>query len=322
MRDTWIVGEDDRGTRLDKYLAARERLGSRGRVVAALERGKVFLNDDETGPAQAGVRLAAGNRVRVWMDRPGSATRRHAGAIKRVGTSTGLDILFEDSVLLVVNKPAGLLTVPLPRRRDEPSVYAQLLEYLRSRKRRPHVVHRIDRDTSGLVVFATDARTQQALKAQFIRREPERVYLAMVSGHPSPSEGTWRDRLAWNRTALVQQETDRRDPRGVEAISRYRIVETLRGASLIEVRLHTGKRNQIRIQAALRGHPLVGERQYMGPTDAARPRIGPRGFPRQALHAWQLGFDHPVDGRPMMFEAPLPGDMASLIGQLRDHARG
>ena len=250
------------------------------------------------------------------MDRPGSATRRHAGAIKRVGTFTGLEILFEDSVLLVVNKPAGLLTVPLPRRRDEPSVYAQLLEYFRSRKRTPHVVHRIDRDTSGLVVFAKDARTQQALKAQFIRREPERVYLAVVSGHPSPSEGTWRDRLAWNRTALVQQETDRRDPRGVEAISRYRVVET--AARRLAHRSAAAHR-----QAQPDPHPggaagTSARRRAAvhGAADAARPRIGPRGFPRQALHAWRLGFDHPVDGRPLVFEAPLPGDMASLIGQL------
>jgi len=181
----WTVAGPDAGLRLDKYLAAPERAGSRPKAAAALERGKVFLNEQEVGPAEAGVRLAIGDRVRVWTDRPGSASRRHAAVSRRGDSSAGtLEILFEDPTLLVVNKPAGVLTVPLPRRPDEDSVYAQLLAHLRSRKRTPQVVHRIDRDTSGLVVFAKDARTQQALKEQFIRREPERVYLAVVRGHP------------------------------------------------------------------------------------------------------------------------------------------
>ncbi len=317
MGDRWTIDADVAGTRLDKYLAGAGRLDSRGRASAALERGKVFLNDHEVGPAQAGVRLAIGDRVHVWTDRPGSASRRLAAPSRRAGASGALEIIFEDRALLVVNKPSGVLTVPLPRRRDEASVYAQLLEHLRSSRRRPHVVHRIDRDTSGLVVFAKDTRTQQALKEQFIRREPERLYLAVVIGHPSPAEGTWRDHLAWDRASLVQQETHVRDPRGVEAVSRYRVVEPLTGASLIEVRLHTGKRNQIRIQAALRGHPLIGERQYAG---LVQPGGGDRAalrFHRQALHAWRLGIEHPSEARPLGFEAPLPHDMVLLLEALR-----
>jgi 23S rRNA pseudouridine1911/1915/1917 synthase len=321
MRETWIIASAEEGARLDKYLAAADRLGSRGRAGAAIARGKVFLNDREVGPAQAGVRLATGDRVRVWMDRPGSASRRHAAPSRRAGGGLpgSLEIVFEDSLLLVVNKPAGLLTVPLPRRPDETSVYRELAEHFRSRKRSPHVVHRIDRDTSGLVLFATDTRTQQALKAQFVRREPERIYLAVVAGCPSPQEGTWRDRLAWDRVSLVQQETDRRDRRGVEAVSHYRLAEPLAGASVLEVRLHTGKRNQIRIQAALRGHPLIGERQYAGVPREGHAAV--RTFPRQALHAWRLGFAHPADGRPLQFEAPIPDDMAALIRQLRAGGR-
>jgi 23S rRNA pseudouridine1911/1915/1917 synthase len=317
MRNTWAIDSEAAGTRLDKYLAGAERLASRGRATAALERGKVFLNDLEVGPAQAGVRLAVGDRVRVWIDRPGSASRRHAAPAGRGVSADPLEILYEDRALLVVNKPAGVLTVPLPRKPDEESVYAQLLAYLRSRRRTPHVVHRIDRDTSGLVVFAKDARTQQALKEQFIRREPDRVYLALVRGHPSPAEGTWRDHLAWDRSSLVQQESDSRDPRAVAAVSLYRVVEPLRGASLLEVRLHTGKRNQIRIQAALRGHPLVGERQYVGPAEASGSDAALVAFHRQALHAWRLRFEHPGERRPLRFEAPLPPDMARLLQALR-----
>jgi 23S rRNA pseudouridine1911/1915/1917 synthase len=225
-----------------------------------------------------------------------------------------LDVLLEDRVLIALNKPAGLLSVPLPGKSTAPSAYDQLEGYLRPQKRRPFVVHRIDRDTSGVVLFAKDPRTQQALKKQFIRREPERVYLAVVYGHPDPLRGEWRDRLVWDSKALIQKRTHPRDPRGAEAVCAYRVVESFRDAALIEVRLETGKRNQIRIQARLRGHTLVGEKRYVYGPDALRSIE----FPRQALHALRLGFLHPVDGRPVTIEAPLPGDLRDLVARLRD----
>jgi 23S rRNA pseudouridine1911/1915/1917 synthase len=226
-----------------------------------------------------------------------------------------LEVLFEDNHCLVVNKPAGLLSVPLERRSDVPSVYDQIEDHFRSRgKRRAFVVHRIDQDTSGLVVFAKDAETQSRLKAQFKRREPERIYWAVVYGRPSPSQGTWRDHLVWDEKALIQKETHPADPRGKDAISAYRVLERFKETSLVEVRLVTGKRNQIRLQARLRGHTLVGEQRYVyGPDD-----LRPVNFGRQALHAWRLGFRHPDDDRELRFEAPLPPDMADLIQRLRN----
>ena len=203
--------------------------------------------------------------------------------------------------------------MPLPRKQAEPSVYSFLERYLRAQKRRPFVVHRIDRDTSGLVVFAKDPRTQQALKKQFIHRDPERVYLALVYGRPAPDRGTWRDHLVWDRKALIQKRTHPRDPQAAEAVCAYHVVEAFRDTSLLEVRLETGKRNQIRIQARLRGHTLVGERRYVFGPDALRPIA----FPRQALHAYRLTFRHPVDGREMRFEAPLPVDFSRLVARLR-----
>lgn len=236
----------------------------------------------------------------------GSRARRRGGV-------TPLDILYEDRVLLVINKPAGLLSVPLPNKSAEPSVYDQLERYLRPQRRRPFVVHRIDRDTSGLVVFAKDPRTQQALKKQFIRREPERIYLALVYGHPNPREGAWRDYLVWDRKALIQKRTHPRDPQATEAVCRYAVVEQFREASLIEVRLETGKRNQIRIQARLRGHTLIGERRYVFGPEQLRPIP----FTRQALHAHRLAFRHPVDNRELQFEASLPDDFRELVDRLR-----
>jgi 23S rRNA pseudouridine1911/1915/1917 synthase len=306
----WTVGPGEAGSRLDKFLAAGGRAGSRARATNALVRGKVFVNDREVTLRDAGVRLASGDTVRVWADRPGSAKRRAA-----LGDGRDLPLVFEDETLVVLNKPAGLLAVPLPprRRANARSVFDDLKDYLwRRGRRRPFVVHRIDRDTSGLVVFAKSAAAQEQLKGQFKRHLPERVYHAVVYGHPSPSSGTWRDHLVWDEKSLIQKETHPRDPRGKEAISHYKVLEKLAGAALIEVKLVTGKRNQIRIQARLHGHTLVGEQRYTYGPDNLRSIS----FPRQALHAYRLAFTHPVDGRALQFEAPLPVDMRDLISKL------
>jgi 23S rRNA pseudouridine1911/1915/1917 synthase len=305
----WIVRPDEAGVRLDKYLAAAGRLGSRAKAFAGLQRGKVFVNGDEAGAGDAARPLVAGQTVRVWMDRPGSAKARRA--ITEVGDLT---IVFEDEALLVVNKPPGLLSVPLERKSDAPSVYEQIEDHFRPfGKRRPFVVHRIDQDTSGLVVFAKDARAQSQLKSQFKRREPRRIYLAVVYGHPDPPAGTWRHHLVWDEKALIQKETYPRDREATEAISDYRVLESFRDTSLLEVRLQTGRRNQIRIQARLRGHTLVGEKRYAYGPDA----LGTIQFERHALHAYQLAFDHPSDGRPLEFEAPPPADFIALLDRLR-----
>jgi 23S rRNA pseudouridine1911/1915/1917 synthase len=304
----WVVDAADAGVRLDKFLAAAGRTGSRARATDALARGKVFVNGEESGSADAGRRLEAGDAVRLWMDRPGSSRARRPPA--DIGD---LRIVFEDDALLVVDKPAGMLTVPLERRPDSRSARERIEDGLRSGgRRRLFVVHRIDEYTSGLVVFARDAAAQAQLKAQFRRREPTRIYLAVVYGCPEPEQGVWRDYLVWDDKALVQKQAHPRDPEAKEAISYYRVLRRLRGASLIEVRLETGKRNQIRLQARLRGHTLVGERRYVFGPEHLRHVA----FPRQALHAHRLAFQHPRDGRDLEFESALPHDMSGLIAQL------
>jgi 23S rRNA pseudouridine1911/1915/1917 synthase len=306
---SWTVSDDEAGVRLDKFLAAPARLGSRSRVASALERGKVFVDDVEATVADAASAVAGGSTVRVWTERPGSA-RKPRGAFR----SGALRIVHEDDAIIVVDKPAGLLAVPLDRRDAAPSVFELVEDHLRPRgKRRPLVVHRIDQDTSGLVVFATNAQAQQELQQQFRRREPERLYQAVVHGHPQPDAGRWHDRLVWNARAQIQEPADSRDPTGVEAVCDYEIVEAFAGAALVEVRLVTGRQNQIRIQAATHGHPLVGERRYVSGSPA-RDAIA---FPRQALHAWRLAFRHPHDGRLVRFEAPRPADFAALLHRLR-----
>ena len=306
---TWSVTDEEAGATLDKFLASPDRMGSRSKAAAARERGKVFVNGVEAGTAEIRLPLKAGDEVRVWEDRPGSARRRATPF-----TAGPLRILYEDQFLIVLDKPAGLLAVPLERRNEEVSIFDQIEDHLRSHgKRKPLIVHRIDRDTSGVVLFAKDGRTHAALKQQFRERTPERVYLAVVYGHPNPSSGMWRDYLVWDTKALIQKETHRNDPKAAEAISEYRVIESFESTSLIEVRLTTGKRNQIRIQARLRGHTLVGEVRYTFGPDELRPIA----FKRQALHAWRLTFHHPAEHKAMTFEAPVPPDMKKLLATLR-----
>jgi 23S rRNA pseudouridine1911/1915/1917 synthase len=306
--ESWTVEALDEGLRLDKFLAAPARLGSRARVASALSRGKIFLNGTEATSADASRRVGRGDVVHVWMDRPGSA-RPRLGAF----VDGDLHVLHEDDDLVVVDKPPGILTVPLDRRAHAPSIVDLLVQHWRSHKRQPLIVHRIDRDTSGLVLFAAHERAQRHLKQQFLRREPERVYRAVLRGRVEPDAGQWRDRLVWSDKALIQREARAGDPRGVDAVSAYRVLERFDAATLVEVRLETGKQNQIRIQAQLRGHPLVGERRYVvegaGGTDVS--------FARQALHAHALAFRHPADDRPLRFEAPLPADLRKLLARLR-----
>jgi 23S rRNA pseudouridine1911/1915/1917 synthase len=166
-------------------------------------------------------------------------------------------------------------------------------------------------------MFALKPEAMGGLKDQFRRREPERVYLAVVYGHPDPAAGTWTDHMVWDQKSLIQKQTHPHDPDGKLATCDYNTLERFRDTSLIEVRLITGRRNQIRLQARLRGHTLVGEQRYTYGPESIRAIS----FSRQALHAFRLGFVHPLTGQDMMFEAPPPADMTTLIQQLRANKR-
>lgn len=305
------------GERLDKWLAEASRLGSRRRATEALLHGRVWVNEVEMTLRNAARPLAAGDAVRIWIDRPGSANR--LGPRR----SAGLDIVYEDADVLVLNKPAGLLSVPLPKGRDGESLADRVARHWRSHQGREALpVHRLDRDTSGLVVFARSPRAQGRLRDQFASRTPERVYLAIVYGAPDPPTGEWRTWLRWDPAAHVQHVATARTVGVHEARSTYRVIESIDEgrAALVEVRLITGKRHQIRAQAWLAGHPLVGERVYTG--DPAPAPAQPVAFARQALHAQKLGFAHPISGSPLRFELPLPYDMRQLLGMLRGTSPG
>ncbi len=216
-------------------------------------------------------------------------------------------IVYEDRHLLVVDKPAGLLTVPIPGKRSR-NLKELLDRYLTSQKRRARTVHRIDRYTSGLVVFAKGYRAWEGLVEQFRAHTPERVYLAVVRGTVESGEGTLRHRLELTRDGFRQRVVEQG---GTLAVTHYRVLERFRGATLLELRLETGLKNQIRVQLRAAGHPLVGDRHY-SVEEAAETRLG-----RQALHAWRLGFVHPMTGQELRLEAPVPADLERLLGRLR-----
>jgi len=289
------VGPGAAGRTVLDHLATRHSHSSLAVWRERIEGGEVFLGDDRAAP---GAILRRGD----WL-----AWRRPPWEEPPVPLAFA--ILHRDDHLLAVAKPRGLPSVP-----NGGFLEHTLLRLVRARFPEVTPMHRLGRGTSGLVLFAKTARAQAALKDQFRRREPERVYRAIVYGHPDPPQGTWRDRLVWDTRALIQKETHPGDPSGMDAVSHYRVVERFVSTSLIEVRLETGKRNQIRIQARLRGHTLVGEKRYVYGPDSLRPV----GFARQALHAYRLHFRHPGDNRPLAFEAPLPRDMSDLLARLRN----
>jgi 23S rRNA pseudouridine1911/1915/1917 synthase len=164
------------------------------------------------------------------------------------------------------------------------------------------------------VLFARTPEARDALKDQFERRTPVRVYQAVLEGTVSPPRGTWSDQLAWDASQLRQRQAHATDARGKEAVAEYVVLEQFQAAALVKVALVTGKRNQIRVQAGLRGHPLLGERQYRFGTPPPAP--GLPHIDRQALHAWRLGFRHPTTGRQVSLTADPPEDFVRLLERL------
>jgi 23S rRNA pseudouridine1911/1915/1917 synthase len=221
--------------------------------------------------------------------------------------------LHEDSDLLVVEKPAGLLAVPTAER-EKDTLLSRVSLYLQHRyRRRPYVgvVHRLDRDTSGALVFARTREALRFLQERFRSHEIEREYLAIVEGQPAP-DGSFDAALAGDGT-LRRRGVARPGERGKRAVTRYRLLEKLRGSSLVSIELETGRTHQIRIHFAASGHPVLGDRVYRSPT-APPPPIE---APRQMLHARRLGFPHPRDGRFLRVESPIPEDFAGLVSDLR-----
>jgi 23S rRNA pseudouridine1911/1915/1917 synthase len=213
-------------------------------------------------------------------------------------------VLFEDDAVVVLDKPPGLLAVPIPKS-AVPSALSMLIERLKPLRQRALVVHRIDRFTSGILLFAKTEGDRQVLIRQFLAHTPVRGYLAVVRGCPKAQEGTLVHYLC--REGLVQKLRTKKDPAATRAELRYVVERPLREAALLRVSLVTGLQNQIRAQFAAIGHPVIGDRKYRA-AEAGETRID-----RVALHAAHLEFVHPRSGERITIDSKPPADFRSLV---------
>jgi 23S rRNA pseudouridine1911/1915/1917 synthase len=297
------------GERLDKALARASGL-SRERVKALIAEGGVSL--DGTAVAQPSAKAGEGARFRI--DVPAVAPA--AAAAQEIP----LVVVYEDEHLIVIDKPAGMVVHPAAGNFDGTLVNA-LLHHCAGRLSgiggvaRPGIVHRIDKDTSGLLVVAKTDVAHEGLAAQFARHSIDRVYFAIVAGLPNPLSGSIDAPLARssaNRKKMAVVE----EGRGKRAVTHYRIVTPLRGAALVECRLETGRTHQVRVHLASIGHPLLGDPVYGRPRQGHRELLKRLNFQRQALHAAELGFVHPVSKENLSFKSALPSDIQELFGAL------
>jgi len=305
-RLTLDAGDADVGKTLQALL--HERVGlSHSRARGLIDAGGVRLAGGHPVPAgEYARRVAAGERFEIQLD----PQRRYQPKPKE-RPGRGYRVVHRDDDLLVVDKGPEVLSVPTPLR-DEDSLVERILESERARGVRGAAlfpVHRLDRDTSGLLLFARTHRAHQELKALFVDRTIERRYVAVVEGRVAEEQGRFESRVVEDPKSLKVKSTTR-PGEGREAITEFRVTERLPRATVVTVRLVTGRKNQIRVHFAEARHPLVGDRRYGRPS----PQIG-----RAALHAASLAFRHPADGRKMTFTSPLPADMRGLLRRLRSH---
>ncbi|MCP9775397.1 RluA family pseudouridine synthase [Cyanobium sp. WAJ14-Wanaka] len=289
--------------RLDRWLVAQRPEQSRARIQKFIDAGYVRVNGI-TGRAKTPLRQ--GDSVELWMPPPEPLEYLKPEAMP-------LDVLFEDDHLIVLNKPAGLTVHPAPGNRNGTLVNG-LLHHCPDLpgiggEMRPGIVHRLDKDTTGCIVVAKSQEALVKLQVQIQKRIASRQYLAVIHGVPSADEGTviadiGRHPIDRKKYAVVSEG-------GRHACTHWRLVERLGDYSLLRFKLDTGRTHQIRVHCAHLGHPIVGDLTY------SRCRKLPMALPGQALHAVQLGLDHPITGERLKFEAPLPEMFERLLAVLR-----
>lgn len=299
--EQWTIEADQAGQRLDRYLVSRLEDVSRTQAQQLISNGLVLVNGQAVKPGYA---LRAQDTLQVLRTTPVTApTIVQPRAIP-------LAIVYEDEYLLVINKAAGMVVHPAPGHYEDTLVNALLARYpeLRTSESdlRPGIVHRLDRDTSGLLIVAKDVRTQAALVEQMKRHEVEKRYLALVEGTVALEKGSIDapiGRDPRHRQQMTITTVDSRD-----AVTHFRVLSRYAHHTLLLLQLETGRTHQIRVHLQAIGHPVVGDPVYG--SGRVRPGLV---IQRQFLHAYQLAFAHPITGLKMEFEAPLPPDLQAVL---------
>ena len=313
---TVLAGVREAGQRLDRALALHLPALSRTRLKRLIQSGHVTC--EGTALRDPALRVRCGQNLVVFLPEDTDAAP--------VAQPIALDIRFEDAHLIVIDKPAGLVVHPAPGNPDGTLVNALISHCGASLSgiggvRRPGIVHRLDKDTSGLMVVAKTEAAHHTLSRDFMLRRIDRAYVAMVWGVPAPLTGAITGnigRSATNRKKLTVVP----EGKGKPAITNYRVERSFRSqAAFVECRLATGRTHQIRVHLAHRGHPLIGDPVYgtrAGRSVARSGEIGARiaAFPRQALHARLLAFTHPAGCGRLSFSSPVPADLRELAANL------
>ena len=305
---SFTVDESSAGRRLDLFLVARDLPLSRSQFKVLCEKGLCLVNDR---PARVSLKVKPGDRI--YLSVP------PATPLDLQPEDLPLKILYEDEELIVIDKAAGMVVHPAPGH-ARGTLVAALLAHCTHLSgiggvMRPGIVHRLDKLTSGVMVVSKSDRAHQALMEQFRSHSIERRYLALVVGVPSPLEGrfdTWHHRHPRDRKRFTSRVT-----KGRRAVTHYRVLERLPGASLVEAVLETGRTHQVRVHFSDAGHPILGDSVY-GRLPKDPPLRGmAKQLGRQALHAYVLGFSHPLSQKLLRFEADFPADIAAVVAELR-----
>jgi 23S rRNA pseudouridine1911/1915/1917 synthase len=297
------AGPDDEGTRLDAFLA--EPVGSRARAQRLIEQGRVTVGG---AAAPKRHRMSAGELVAVDLPRE----EPPPGDLPAARDRAPFTVPYEDEYLLVVDKPAGVVVHPAAGHRTGTLSQALAGRVAGGDEGRAGIVHRLDKDTSGLLVVARSEDVHRALREALTRREITREYLALVEGRPPARTGTIDAPLGRDRRVRTRMSTDTDDPR--EAVTHFALEEALPGTTLLRVRLETGRTHQIRAHLLAIGHPVAGDPEYGTP--------GLLGLDRQFLHATRLAFRHPVTSEALDIASPLPADLQAVLARARAPTEG
>src|SRR5437588_2872503 len=286
--------------RLDQFLARALPKFSRSRIQQLIRRKSVTLNGSPARPRDL---LRLGDRIEVNEPPPEKIDNRPE--------AIPIEIIYEDDDLIVINKQPGLVVHPGAGQREHTLVNALLHHFPKlsgiGGKERPGIVHRLDRETSGCLVVAKNDEAHRGLSGQFAARTIEKIYLALVAGKLRKSTGTVEEKIG--RHPVDRQRMSTASRRGRAAKTEYRVLSSSNEMSLVECRLHSGRNHQVRVHLQHLGHPVLGDKIY-GKKHA-------KAFPRQMLHAWTLGFQHPRTLEWKSFQAPLPTDFEKAVKSLR-----